>query len=53
MYGLAVLKIRPVKGSLEAHPFTAKTINGSKILSFIVVLQVRTFGKNLSSEIIS
>jgi hypothetical protein len=35
-YGLALLKIRPDTGSFEAHPFTAKTINGSNILSFIV-----------------
>src|ERR1700756_934632 len=43
MYGLAVLKIRPVKGSLEAHPFIAKISNGSSILSFIVVLQLRAY----------
>ena len=41
MYGLAVLKIRPVKGSVEAHPFTAKISNGSSIFSFILVLRVR------------
>ena len=37
MYGLAVLKIRPVTGSFEAHPLTAKINNGSNILSFIVL----------------
>jgi hypothetical protein len=37
MYGLALLKIRPDTESFEAHPFTAKTIKGSNILSFMVV----------------
>jgi hypothetical protein len=39
MYGLELLKIRPVTGSFEAHPFTAKAISGNNILSFIVLLQ--------------